>query len=507
MSEVKKDIQTTAEGKNETSSYRSIFKATSLFGGVQVYQILISVIKQKFVAVLLGTAGVGIQGLLQSGIQLIQVFTSMGLSQSAVRDVSEANGSNDYDRISRTVTVLRRLVWITGLLGLIATVAFSPLLSKSLFGNYDYTLSFIILSVILLIDQISNGQRVLLQGMRQIRYLARASALGATIGLIVSVPLYYLLGVKGIVPTLIINSFTTLILSWLFARKIKVNKVEISTKEVLVEGRTMLKMGVSMSISMILVMSFSYMLRGFIRNYGGIEQVGLFTAGFAIVNTYVGMVFSAMSTDFYPRLAGVNRDNNKCRDLMNQQLEVASFIMGPLLTICLIFMPLIIRLLYSDAFLMANDYIFWASVGLLFKLASWVIAFQIIAKGDARLYIFTELIGNVTSFVLSMVGYRYGGLTGLGIAFLMGYLLYFFLVFIITHRKYYYNFSESSLKIWLLQVCFVCLCIIIVYFACSWMRYVLGSMVIVISCVLSFKGLNSRIQLLSLIKRKYGNTK
>lgn len=72
-------------------------------------------------AVLLGPAGVGI----------------MGLSQSAVRDVSEANSSNDIQRIAKTVTLVRKLVWITGLLGLIVVACCSPLLSKFSFGNYD----------------------------------------------------------------------------------------------------------------------------------------------------------------------------------------------------------------------------------------------------------------------------------------------------------------------------------------------------------------------------------
>ena len=134
------------------SSYRSIFKATSLFGGVQVYQILIQIIKSKFVAVLLGPAGVGIMGLYQSGLQLIQQISSMGLASSAVRDVSEANGTNDIHRIAKTITVVRKLVWFTGLLGLVLVALFSPLLSKASFGNYDYTIPFIILSVTLLID-------------------------------------------------------------------------------------------------------------------------------------------------------------------------------------------------------------------------------------------------------------------------------------------------------------------------------------------------------------------
>lgn len=74
---------------NNQSSYRSIFKATSLFGGVQVYQILIQIIKSKFIAILLGPAGIGIIGLYQSGLQFVQQLTNMGLAQSAVRDVSE----------------------------------------------------------------------------------------------------------------------------------------------------------------------------------------------------------------------------------------------------------------------------------------------------------------------------------------------------------------------------------------------------------------------------------
>lgn len=178
MSEEVKDIQTEQAAASQTSSYRSIFKATSLFGGVQVYQILISVIKQKFVAVLLGTTGMGIQGLYQSGIDLIKGITSMGLQQSAVRDVSEIYyGTRDMQRINRTATILRRLVWITGLLGLVVTACFSPLLSKSLFGNYDYTVPFIILSVILLLDQICSGQRVLLQGMRKLKHLVQGFCL------------------------------------------------------------------------------------------------------------------------------------------------------------------------------------------------------------------------------------------------------------------------------------------------------------------------------------------
>lgn len=147
---------------SEDNSYNSIAKANTLFGGVQIYQILIQILKSKFVALFIGTTGVGIMGLLTTATLLIKNITSMGLSTSAVRDVSEANGAGDDNRVALVVTVLRRLVVYTGLLGTIAVIVLSPVLSFTSFGNYDYTIPFILLSVTLLFDQLSAGRLVIL---------------------------------------------------------------------------------------------------------------------------------------------------------------------------------------------------------------------------------------------------------------------------------------------------------------------------------------------------------
>ena len=195
-------------------SYRSLFKATSLFGGVQVYQIAIGIIKSKLVAMLLGPNGVGIQGLFTSATELIKQLSSFGLSQSAVRDISEAKASGDINRVNKTVSVLRKLVVITGSIGLIATVLLSPILSMSSFGNTTYTLGFILLAVTLLFDQISAGQKVELQGMRRLKDLAKASAIGSTFGLFLSVPLFFFWGTRGIVPALILNSLCILFITF-----------------------------------------------------------------------------------------------------------------------------------------------------------------------------------------------------------------------------------------------------------------------------------------------------
>lgn len=488
--------------ENKQSSYRNIFKATSLFGGVQIYQILIQIIKSKFVAVLLGPAGLGIMGLYQSGILLVQQLSNMGLANSAVRDVSEANGSNDIQRIAKTVTVVRKLVWITGLLGLIIVACCSPLLSKFSFGNYDYTIPFIILSVTLLIDQLSAGQRVVLQGMRRLKDLAKCTAYGATFGLITSIPLYYWLGIDGIVPTLILNSACTLTLSWLYSRKIKVEKIQVTTKQTLEQGKQMLVMGISMSLSGIFSSVVAYAIRGYIQGSGGVEQVGLFQAGFAIMTTYVGMVMNAIATDYYPRLAAINKDNEKCREAVSQQGEIGLMILAPMLTCCLVFMPVVLKILYSDSFLAANEYISWACLGMMLRLAAWVISYLFVAKAESKLFLKLELSANIYYLIFSLVGYHFWGLTGLGIAFAMEYVVYFIQCYLIARKCYDFRFSNSFIKCYGIQLLLVIACLVVVMAFDGWMKYTFGSVIIALSCYLGLKGLNQRINLLGFVKNK-----
>ena len=269
------------------TSYRQIMKATTLFGGVQVFQIIIQIIRSKFIAILLGPAGMGIAGLLNSTIGLIIGMTSFGLGTSAIKNIAKANSSGDEIRVAKVAKVLRRLVWLTGTLGTIVTLVLSPWLSQLTFGNKEYTLAFIWISITLLFTQLSVGQLVILQGMRKLQYLAKANLSGSVLGLLITVPLYYKLGIDGIVPGIIITSIIALSLSWFFARKIAIKPINISRKEALTESKDMLNMGFMISLSSLIALGTSYVVRIFISRLDGVEQVGLYTAGFAIINTYV----------------------------------------------------------------------------------------------------------------------------------------------------------------------------------------------------------------------------
>jgi O-antigen/teichoic acid export membrane protein len=479
-------------------------KATSLFGGVQVVNIVIAIVRSKVIAVFLGPAGMGIAGLLTSSTGLVKALTNFGLGTSAVRNIAASYASKDDNRVRKTVVVFRRLVWITGLIGTVSTVVLAPILSELSFGNKDYTIAFMWLGITLLLQQLASGRMVILQGTRKLKLLAKANLLGSIIGLLVSVPLYYYQGVAGIVPALVITALTTFLVAWYFANQVQVESISVTRKETIDEGKGMLKMGFMLSLSGLITMGASYIIRIFISKTGSLEDVGLYSAGFAIIGTYVGLVFSAMGTDYYQRLSGVAHDNEKAKSLINQQAEIAVLILAPILAVFLIFIYWVIVLLYSTQFVAANGLIQWAALGMYFKAVSWSIGYLFLAKGASKVFFWSEVLSNAYLLLFNLLGYKYFGLTGMGISFLISYILALIQVYFISKVKYSFFFSLEFYKIFGIQFVLGLSCFIAVQFLRAPYTYMVGVPLIIFSICYSIIELDKRLELKTLIN-KYKN--
>jgi O-antigen/teichoic acid export membrane protein len=492
------------------SSYRQVMKATSIFGGVQVFQIFIRIIRAKFVAVLLGPAGMGIAGLLGTTIQLIASLTNFGLGTSAVKEISGAFASGRKTEMSRKTVIVRRWVWITGMLGALLIFFSASWLSELTFGNNNYTYAFIWLSITLLLNQISTGQNVILRGARKVKLLAQASVLGSSLGLITTIPLYYYYGIDGIVPGIIVTSVVTLVLSWYFSSKVAIKDVPVSFKDTWSEGKDMLKLGLMLSLSGLITLGASYLVRIYISREGGVDQVGFFSAGFSIINSYVGMIFTAMATDYFPRLSGVSSIKEKYNLEINQQTEIAILILAPIVLIFLIYIKWGIILLYSVKFLPVVPMVLWSVLGILFKAVSWAIGFLFLAKGDSKLFLWNEVVFNVYYLMLNILGYYLFGLKGLGIAFLLSYGLYMLQVFFVARKYYQFSFNKGMYKIFVHQLALGLLALLISLKTSSPYNYIFGTGLIFCSAFYAYKELDKRLDIYSLIlifKNKFSGRK
>jgi len=481
-------------------------KATSIFGGVQVFEILISIVRSKFVAVFIGPAGIGIIGLLKSTLQIIAKLTSFGLRISAVRDVAAANASNNQEQIATTVTVLRRLIWFTGLLGFLVTFFTAPWLSQLTFGNQDYTFAFRWLSINFIIGQITTGHMVILQGLRKLKYLAKANIFGSFFGMLVTIPLYYLWGIDAIVPVLIATTLISLFVSIYFSNKFKIIKVHVTKKQTIEIGKGMASMGIVMSLTALMGSVSAYLLNIYISNYGTLADVGLYAAGFAIIGTYTNLFFTAMTKDYYPRLSEIVSDKVKTNRTVSEQAEIALLILAPILILFLIFVKWAVVILYSTKFLPVTDLIYWASLGIFFKVATWAMGFIFIAKGDKNWFFWSEFIAVFYVLGLNILGYKYFGLEGLGISFLITFILAFIQNLVITNWLYGFKYDKNFYKIFIILFSLAIMAFLLSYYVKGLWGHLLGIVIITVSAIYSYKELDKRMDIKEIvggIKNKY----
>ena len=244
------------------NSYKQIFKSTSIVGGSQVFNIVMGILKTKIIAILLGPSGVGIAGIFQTVIELVRNLTGFGINFSGVRSVAENN--TDPQRVARTILVLRRWELGTGLLGMTIIIILCRFFSVYSFGNTTYTYGFAFVSVVLLMNAVSAGQLAILQGLRRIVEMAKASLLGSILGLIISLPVIWWFGIAGIVPSMILTALGSLIVSWIFARKIITENVVLSLSQTYTEGVGMAKLGFFIVCNGFLSAASMYLLRSII---------------------------------------------------------------------------------------------------------------------------------------------------------------------------------------------------------------------------------------------------
>jgi O-antigen/teichoic acid export membrane protein len=475
--------------------YKTAFKATGLFGGVQVITIIIGVINSKCVAIWLGPSGLGLLSLFKTVTQLVFSISNLGLSNSAIREISlKQMEENKEVSLPTLISSLNKWVLFTGIIGTLLMILFAKSLSIWIVGSEKYTLSFVLVSVVVLFTALYNGHYAILQGFRELNSMAKARIFGVLYGTLFTLPLYYYFHEKGIVVGLVLSALITCLTSKYYVNKMHLILVNVNVREAFIVGKPAVKLGIMMAISAIAVSIVEFIVKSFIVRSGGVEDVGFYQAGWTINVAYLGLVFTAMATDYFPRLSQSSGVRQELYRKINEQAEIAILILGPMIAVMLIFLPLIIRLLYTNEFVEIIPMTKWLLIGSLVKAGSWAISFVFLAKGDGKKFLFNELGIKLITLPSYILGYYYCGLIGIGYAFIFNYSVYFFVVSIVAYRIYFLKLGKPF---WI--IFFILLSVLVSYvflesyFGVNWIVQVVYLLLIL--CYSVFE-INNRIDLL-----------
>lgn len=443
---------TSAEG-----SYGQILKSSALIGGSSVLNIGIGIVRTKAMAILLGPAGFGLFGLYGSVADITASIAGMGINNSGVRQIAEAVGSGDGQRIAQTTAVLRRTSIALGVLGASLLLLFSRPISRLTFGTSERAAAVSLLSIAVLFRLLSGGQAALIQGTRRIADLAKMNVLGALFGVCTSIPLVYLFREKGVVPSLVSVAAMTILTSWWYSRKIGIQTLAVTFSQVRQEASALLKLGSAFMASGFLTMGAAYAVRITVLHKIGFEATGLYQSAWMLGGFYVGIILQAMGADFYPRLTATVNTHPECNRLVNEQTLVGLLLAGPGVLATLTFAPLVISMFYSAKFGAAVGVLRWICLGATLQVVTWPMGFIVVAKGRQGLFFGSELAWTIVAVGMAWFCIKFFGLNGAGIAFLGSYIFHGFLTYPIARWLTGFRWSTENKRIGLIYLSLICI--------------------------------------------------
>ena len=486
--------------KVERSAFRHIMKGTAVFGGTQVLTMLANIVKGKIVAMVLSDYGMGISSLMQSALMPMQQFFSLGLPSSGVKDIAvEA----DPQRKADVVLTFRRLLYTLGVVGSLVMAACSELFSISTFGDTSHAWWFVEMSVALFFFIMASGESTILQGYRRLKALATCNIAGAISGLVCGLPLYYLYGVEGIVPAMVLLAVTSFCFTRYFTNRIRMPRQQQPWTETLARGKGMLTLGAAMMAAVFIGTLTTYYVNTFIRKYGSIPDVGLFQAANIITLQATAFIFTAMGTDYYPNLSAIVHDTKQTRELVEHEGEIVILITAPITVLLILFAPLIVSVLLTPKFFVIIPLLRLLAISFISKAFCFPLDYVSMARGDKTFFFWVQgILANVKNFLLLVGGYYFWGLIGLGYGVVLNALLDMACSFALIQWRYGIHYSRTMLSTLLPLLATNTTALAASFITDTLLSYTVMALCALATCTFSYLQLDRRIGLRELIKRR-----
>ncbi len=483
--------------------YGHVLKYTGIFGGVQGLNILIGLLRTKITARLLGPGGMGLVSLFNTTVNFINQLTSLGISFSAVRHVSELFDTGDQARISHFVKVVRAWCLLTGMLGMLICMLAGPLLSLYTFSWGNHTLHFVLLSPVVFLMAVTGGEMAILKGARRLKALASIQVFTALFSVVVSIPLYYFWNQTGIVPVIFLMALFSMLATICYSYRFYPLCLH-GVKGIFGEGMEMVRLGVGFTIAGIFASGADIIIRSFLNVEADLDMLGLYNAGYMLTMTYGGMIFSAMETDYFPRLSALGlKDVVQMNETINHQIEVTLLLIAPMLVALLFGAPVVVPLLLTTHFSPIVSMVRIAVFALFLRAILLPIAYLPLARGDGRIYMLIEGLCAVVMVVAMVRCFHQWELTGTGLALLLEAFFNLLVVGVVGYIRYGYRVSADMVRFSLAQLAVALLSYQVAVSLESWLYWLLALLMTGVSFALSLYYLHAKTSLLEDVKSKF----
>jgi PST family polysaccharide transporter len=427
-------------------SVKSLVRSTLLVGSTSAATTLISILRVKVLALLVGPAGLGLLGTLAGLAGVGTTLFALGADTSGTRRI--ALGKDDPATLRR---MRRALLTIAGVNGM-ACVALFWLARRPLalwvLGSEEHAFEVGLLGIVVALSLLAGLQTAQLQGLGRVGDIARVGILSSLIATLAGLLAVWHWGVGGLIVLILVQPAVAAFLARAYAPPLPVIAGNAGgVRSLHTDWRALVGEGTAFMLSYVVLALVPLAVRVLVIRDAGLEAAGHFHAAWTMSVIYVAFLLNAMASDYFPRLTGLVADRQAARRLVNEQVEIGLAIGGPIMLVMLAGAPWFVPLLYSQSFAPAVEIVEWQALGNLMKIAGWAIAFLSMARGRSVQFFLLELAWTSLYLALVWLGLPYLGLPVTGMAFAAACVAFLLLQTAVAWWTYGFGWEISALRL------------------------------------------------------------
>lgn len=408
-----------------------MLKIITTIGCIQVLAILITVVRSKIMAILLGPEGIGVTSVIDQVVQFVGYLSVFSLPLASLKFLSKSH-SEGFEVFKKSYSSFFMLVLI---LAVTATTIAIGLVIANLLGSDILKYKAVLIIALFAVPAnvlggffshvLAAAQKTTHSAMLSVvtvAALAISTYIGISLGGIQGL---YLSNVSAIiVVTIAILIYFKIALNLpLYDKSVKIFDAFKSNRDIIPFSFMLYLATTTHSLSFLVA-------RYFVLKYYGEAETGILQAAISIAMS-IGMVLGPTNGLFLSPIMNRNIPKHEKITTAIEFQKKLILILNIVAMAIALFPYLLLNVLYSPLFAVAGQYIF------LFVISQYILqlagVYQVLIVGfdDLKMYAFATCSGNLATILFSWLLIPHYGILGVGISFIVSG----FIIFVITHTN------------------------------------------------------------------------
>ncbi|MFP7634217.1 O-antigen translocase [Pseudomonas veronii] len=410
------------------------FLKTSLLNGIAVVVRMLTLLCiNKILAIYVGPTGYAALGQFQNAVQMITTFASGAINAGVTKYTAEYH--EDEKR--------QHSVWQTAgsisILGAVTTgivvAVFNERLSVLFLGDAKFGGVFIWFSATLILFVMNTLLLAVLNGKKEILRYVISNIAGSLFALAVTTYMAIIWGIYGALVALAVYQSISFFVTFALCCRAPWFKIRYFLGRIDPDVARDLAKYTAMSLTSVACVPLSQILvRNHIGQSFGWEAAGYWEALTRLSGAYLMLITTTLSVYYLPRFSEL-----KSSAELHAEIKSGYKIILPLTAIgaliIYVFRDLVVKLLFTPAFLPMTDLFAWQMVGDTLKIGSWVLAYLMLGKAMFKLFMVTELVFAATFVLLTWLFTKTFGLQGVTMAYALNYAIYWVVMGVCMSRR------------------------------------------------------------------------